>query len=539
MRTYSLGHHQRMYDNPVYRWRESLAIALSRMQTPPLHGYLAYRSIRNHLVEHGLSLVAGEADAISTPDQRRALVRDQARMNQLIQDASRVPIDPGLEPVILTGNELGLADYFYWAFRIFGLNVKALALFYYSILFVSVVLFFMTFRRSPFCQLLLMLYLAGHLFAVNYATIPLIQVIHNSRFFPVLALLPAMHILLLMLRREPASLANILAAAGQAFILLFLMFCRSQVSWQVVAILASALLVVRFRDVWRALPQPRHWPGTIATAARDTWPALLVLCGLAGYIAYSSRAPDPGFYGSESKTHVFWHTLYVGMISADRELTSRYGYGEEPYSDSMGYFAAMHDLRGRNEVPPGLAEVVDGVVNINILKSTGAYDRVVRRIFFQVVAEHPWLVLRSFLVGKPKDQFSILFGERAGQSTPVPKVPQLWDWRVYIEVLVLGSGASLLALFAGATFPHRNRLREAAIALVPLVICSAMTTLVVPSAVIPDVIVFYLVLVLLVTTYLPLALLSERLSATIAKRSASSAPELEDGAECKGPTSVA
>src|SRR5712691_2307195 len=66
VRTYSLGHHQRMYDNPIYRWRESLAIALSRMQTPPLHGYLAYRSIRNYLVEHGLSLVAGYFDETAT-----------------------------------------------------------------------------------------------------------------------------------------------------------------------------------------------------------------------------------------------------------------------------------------------------------------------------------------------------------------------------------------------------------------------------------------------------------------------------------------
>src|SRR5262249_49420154 len=85
VRTYSLGHHERMYDNPVYRWRESLAIALSRMQAPPLHGYLAYRSIRNYLAKKGLALVIGEADELSTPEQRRALVQDGPRMNELLQ----------------------------------------------------------------------------------------------------------------------------------------------------------------------------------------------------------------------------------------------------------------------------------------------------------------------------------------------------------------------------------------------------------------------------------------------------------------------
>src|SRR5262245_23818386 len=151
VRSYSLGQHERMYDNPVYRWRESLAIALSRMQEPPLHGYLAYRSIRNYLAENGLALMVGEAKTISTAEGRAALVRDTARMNGLLQEAARVPIDPALPPVILTGNELGLVDFYYWAFRIFGLNLNSLVLFYYSILFVSVAVFALTFRRSPFC----------------------------------------------------------------------------------------------------------------------------------------------------------------------------------------------------------------------------------------------------------------------------------------------------------------------------------------------------------------------------------------------------
>src|SRR5215813_13427016 len=64
MQAYALGHHARMYDNPVYRWREALVIALSRMQPQPLHGYLGYRSIGKYFAEHGLALVAGEAATV-------------------------------------------------------------------------------------------------------------------------------------------------------------------------------------------------------------------------------------------------------------------------------------------------------------------------------------------------------------------------------------------------------------------------------------------------------------------------------------------
>jgi hypothetical protein len=495
--TYRLGQHDRMYDNPVYRWRESLAIALSRMQDPPLHGYLAYRSIRDYLAEHGLALVAGEADVLSTPEERRALTHDGRRMDRLIQEARHTRIDDTLPPVILVANELGEADFFYWAFRIFGLNVNALILFYYSVLLVSVALFFATFRHSPFSILLLMLYLAGHYFAIHYATIGHIQTIHNSRFFSVLALLPSMHLLLLLLRQEPPSLLNVVAAAAQAFILFFMLFCRSQTFWQIVSVLASAALVVRFREIWAALPRPRAWPATISTLARETWPALLVAGGLVGYSWYATSAPDPRFYGSESKAHVFWHALYVGMISADRELTALYGYGQGTYTDSMGFLAVLHDLRGRNEAPPEFAEVVDGVTNINFLKNAGAYDQAMRRVFLEVVAERPWPVIRSFLIGKPIDQIRIL-----SQMSPLREV------RRYVEVLVLALGASALALFAGAGIPRRETLYRTVIACVPLVICSGMTTAVVPSEIIPDVIVFYLLLVSLIAVYLPLALAS-------------------------------
>jgi hypothetical protein len=161
----------------------------------------------------------------------------------------------------------------------------------------------------------------------------------------------------------------------------------------------------------------------------------------------------------------------------------------------MGYIAALHDLRGRNEAPLEFAEVVDGVININITKDSGAYDRVIRKVFFQVVAEYPWLVLRSFLVGKPSDEVEIL-----------SHVAPLRDMRAYFEVLASGLAVSLLAVLTGAGVPHGRQWLHWTIAVALVVICSWLPMLIVPSALIPDVIVFYLMVVLLITTYLPLVL---------------------------------
>ena len=145
-RTYSTGQNLSMYDNPIYRWRESLAIALSRMQPQPLHGYIAYRSISNYLNQHGLGIFQREADPLPTAQELSALTHDGARMEKLIREAIQVPIDASLPPVILHGNEKGLADFYYFAFELFGLNINALVLFYYLLLAASVAMFFATFR---------------------------------------------------------------------------------------------------------------------------------------------------------------------------------------------------------------------------------------------------------------------------------------------------------------------------------------------------------------------------------------------------------
>ena len=243
LHAYQLGFQSTMYDNPIYRWRESLVIALSRMQPQPLHGYVGYGSILSYLTHHGLALIGGETDAMPTPAERRALVTDGARMNRVMREASKVAIDPSLPPVILQGNELGLVDYTYWAFELYGISINALVLFYFTLLFISVALFFVTFRHSPFSLLLLMLYLAGHYFALDYAKTAAILAIQNSRFFPVLALLPALHLLLLIVTRVRPTLFVVASAGVQIFILMFMVFCRTQTYWEILAILLGAAVV--------------------------------------------------------------------------------------------------------------------------------------------------------------------------------------------------------------------------------------------------------------------------------------------------------
>jgi hypothetical protein len=496
LHAYQLGFQSRMYDNPIYRWRESLVIALSRMQPQPLHGYIGYGSILSYLTQHGLALMDGEASSLPTPAERFALVKDGARMDRLMQEASKVAIDPSLPPVILQGNELGLVDFTYLAFKLYGISINALVLFYFTLLAVSVLLFFTTFRRSPFCLMLLMLYLAAHYFALDYAQTRVILAIQNSRCFPVLGLLPALHLLLLAVMRVRPTAAVVAGAAIQAFILMFMVFCRTQAYWEVFAILLAAAVATGLRPIRQALLWRKRWLAAIGETMRDTWPAVLTVLGVVALLAYTHFAPDESVYAKESKAHLFWHDFFVSTVSADRQLLATYGYGSPSYTDDMGYLAALHDLRGRNDGATPIAEEVNGVLNIDIWKSNGAYDEEMRRLYFRVLREHPWPVMRSFLIGKPLDQLTFF-----------RVTPELWQRRTYVNPFILALAATLLGLALGAALPTPRTARLGVAVTAVVLACSTMTSFVYPTALIPEVLVTWLILLMLCGIYLPLSLL--------------------------------
>jgi len=496
LHAYQLGFQSKMYDSPIYRWRESLVIALSRMQPQPLHGYVGYGSILSYFTQHGLALMGGEASPLPSEAQRAALVADGARMNRLMKEASEVAIDPKLPPVILQGNELGLVDYTYWAFQLYGISINALVLFYFTLLFVSAALFFVTFRRSRFCLLLLMLYLAAHYFALDYAQTRAIIAIQNSRFFPVLALLPALYLLLLVVTRAPPTLAVAAMAAVETFILMFMVFCRTQTYWEVLAILLAAVVVTGLQPLRQAAFHVGRWPAAIGKSLYQTWPAALALVGTVVLVGYGSLAPNEAFYSRESKAHLFWHDLYGSTVSAEPTLYATYGYNFPPFSDNMSYVAATHDLRGRNDGVSPIAEVVDGVLDIDIFKSNGVYDQEMRRLYFRVVREHPWLVLRSFVIGKPQAQIGFFI-----------ITPELWNWHSYVAPFLLALAATVLALAFGAPLPTaRTMLTGVAVAAVVFA-ASTLTSFFYPTALIAEVLVTWLILVMLGVVYLPLALL--------------------------------
>ena len=241
--------------------------------------------------------------------------------------------------------------------------------------------------------------------------------------------------------------------------------------------------------------QPGRWLAAIDETARETWPAIVTVMGLVALLGYTQFAPDRVLYAKESKEHLLWHSLYISTVSANPKLLAIYGFGAGQNADDMGYLAVIHDLRGRNDSASPIAVEVDGVLGIDFVKSNGAYDQEVRRLFLRVVREQPWLVLRAFLTGKVSMQFE-MFGHTG----------VLWKRHNYVNPVLLAVAASLLALALGAASPTRVTTRMAGRILLVVLACSTVTTLIDASPLIVDVLVTWLIAALLCAVYCPLAL---------------------------------
>ena len=68
----------------------------------------------------------------------------------------------------------------------------------------------------------------------------------------------------------------------------------------------------------------------------------------------------------------------------------------------MGYQIALKYLADHNDTASPIAIVKGGkVAGILAMKDMGVFDEIQKRVFFEILRHHPWLVLRSLVYDKP------------------------------------------------------------------------------------------------------------------------------------------
>jgi hypothetical protein len=503
--------------HPIYRLRQGLAIAISRIHRPSPGGYLASGSVVNVFNENGFALFDDEPGPHLGLDGWEALLTDGPRLDRIIAQAISVPIDAALPPQLMRANELGLADYISLSFKLFGDRVASLYYLFYLIVLTSCLLYVLQFRSSPFLLFLLVVFAAELYFLENYASSfgVYIETVSNSRLFSGLSLLPAMHILLVLWLRLPFRGLTAAAVVGQSLIFTFLLSCRTEVAWQLAMIIAVALGIGLF-----ALRRPPAKDGHGAVARLAVlWPAVVCVVVASAYSATIDIVADQR-YAVEERGHIIWHEVVQGLLATSPDLWREY-VGDPsvvlPDPDSAVYVAVLGDLKARHDfTSPIIRWTAQGQPVLDVFSGSGEYDRLARSLALRIILKHPLAVIAGFRA-KIRNQIMVY-------NAPTWH-PMAWaNLRVAAALIALGS---LICLVAGG-FKVDVRAAARAAAVIAIVLAfAAVTPLIEANALSIGTLFSYLGAFVIVIAF-AVALVIHGLSRLVARRR--SDPALEVGA---------
>jgi hypothetical protein len=402
----------------------ALAVAISCLSYGHCHGYTSLRSVDRALYEGGLNYSkAGEGQYVD-------FLHDANVINRALERATAIP-DPGTAVNSMGPHEKGLALFYTMSMATFGIELSSLFYGFMLLFCVTVGLFAVAFHRDhlPMASLVAACCAMYLIVPVVQGLSPDVNAVHGSRYLPLLAIVPVLHLLMLFERGETKSL-QIVVAAGQATVLFVVMFSRLSGLWM----LAGLALWIAGRVALSMIGNDRRSRRTITS--RAIVPGALVSLVLAALVLYPKFALDPQYLKpDETEYRTFWHHLLVAanFNPARPEVVGVphvSEFGELPdFSDAISYLLFEKEIARRGE--PLSQYLIDDdagwpqrTTHRRFDYKWGAYEAVVKSIFLRLVAEHPLYVLQSLFFYEPLAIVTQFF---TGQF-----VPSIWAMIVVV-----------------------------------------------------------------------------------------------------------
>jgi len=192
---------------------------------------------------------------------------------------------------------------------------------YFLLFLISTLMFWLTFRRNPAASFVVIIFLLAHYVIVKAAPgvgYNLANVV-NYRFFPVLAILPVIHIAMLSLRGNRLNGYFLIGTLLQSVIILFSMWIRGSAIWVVIllAFLAASKIFFSFITSKGFLKNTQK--GILAFISENInklrlWP---VFSFLSFFIFLILAKPFilGDQYNKDNSTgyHLVWQNIYLGL----------------------------------------------------------------------------------------------------------------------------------------------------------------------------------------------------------------------------------
>jgi hypothetical protein len=432
-----------------------VAAALSEVAYGFRRGYVAHTQVYDALRRGGMAYFPEFLEPLgkkfpanlSDVELLNRALKDAAQLGKL-RPAARIMADlKPVEPI-----DLGMVDFYSYAFRLFGIEIQSFFKFYYVLYFASIGLFVLAYWRQPGPMAAMLVIVAAHFFAqaflvggVSAAQIFGVATPYNYRFVTVLGILSAFHLALAVLRPPRASVVSVLALIGQAALLFFVSTMRRSALWEVLWVATIAGALVGLILLWR-LNALKRWPqldsAPLLVRRALSWPAIAFVMVFVVLGAAHNAKTDAAYRFSDEwlPYHMVWHSLFVGL-SLHPHWVRRFGQeysdekGEPQLGDALAIKAAEVWLERRYGI--GKSYIVSPIYGYKYR----TLERVLHDAFFDFARKNPRFILELQLIHKPLTLVKnyVIWNVRTARAMP------LWGLGLLLAALAL-AGAVCAAL---------------------------------------------------------------------------------------------
>jgi hypothetical protein len=283
----------------------AISIAISKIEYG-LKGKLGYREVLQALADH-LTTTKNDMDIMD--EGTKKLLQQPDTISRAIQAAAQLkrenlkPQEKKLGGYVTTlAEDVGYADFYNVAFRIFGYSSRSTHYLYMGVLALSFGFFILVYWREsvPIGVLTLGITALFLTTTTSLVGIPNLPSMAANRFLSTLALVPLLHLVIAILERRPLRTGEMFVIALQSALLLFASWARSSAHWTIIAALLLSLIVAFIRT-----PAPRMQ--NLARGMRIWWDALRAR-SIENWPWGTRRRPESGRRSEESSMcpHTRW-----------------------------------------------------------------------------------------------------------------------------------------------------------------------------------------------------------------------------------------
>jgi hypothetical protein len=357
IRAYTLG-----MDHHPPKWLiEAIPAALSDLAFGNRDGYTSLKAVN---------------DVFYTSLQGK---RDGAMVDRAIREVMAVNQNAVSAQTELLGDEdKGIVDLVKISFRLFGYKTASPLHLYFVLLFLSCLIFAVTFNCAFLHSILAGFLVAHYLFLPTVFYHAQLQSVLALRFLPVLSMVACLHCLLFATRNK-FTVLDLVALAFQVGLMVFVIHMRIVALWQFAVVGAITMLAL----ARMAYPKNFRWTrGTLQLFVGGIIPIVVGLAGLAGLTAYRSVAYDQRYFREDQfVARSYWHNIFSGL-AFNPELAERYQLKVDDFSvvRAVGRIATESRRAGEGKAIGGNYE--------DLLNSRGtapaSYDRLAAHAFLNL-----------------------------------------------------------------------------------------------------------------------------------------------------------